>query len=395
MLAANVKPDVIDADEHVVENERVWDYLEAGEEKYRPTLVAEPDNPARQHWILDGEDLGPKFPSPNEKQSEEHVKRFGREVGTPVEARELSDVTQRLRHMNALGIDVQVLYNSLWLRPLTRRPEVEIALCWSWNRWLADVWKLGENRLRWTCVVPALTPTEAAPQIRFAKEHGAVGVCMRPFERGKLMTDPFYYPIYDEAERLDIPVTVHIANGNPDLFKLLNNEAGGGFSTFRVPTVTACYALIMSEIPRVFPKLRWGFIETSSQWVPWVVHEAVRRSQGGEHPISMSCFRDFGIYVSTQTDDDFSYVISYAGEEISSSAPTTAMAIPRANSMRFPVSKRWRASIRTSNGKFFPTIPDDFTASENIIVRQRTLFFEAANAGRPDPYRRCAELFET
>jgi predicted TIM-barrel fold metal-dependent hydrolase len=129
------------------------------------------------------------------------------------------------------------------------------------------------------------------------------------------MTDPFYYPIYDEAERLDIPVTVHIANGNPDLFKLLNNEAGGGFSTFRVPTVTACYALIMSEIPRVFPKLRWGFIETSSQWVPWVVHEAVRRSQGGEHPISMSCFRDFGIYVSTQTDDDFSYVISYAGEE--------------------------------------------------------------------------------
>jgi predicted TIM-barrel fold metal-dependent hydrolase len=138
---------------------------------------------------------------------------------------------------------------------------------------------------------------------------------MRPFERGKLMTDPFYYPIYDEAERLDIPVTVHIANGNPDLFKLLNNESGGGFSTFRVPTVTACYALIMSEIPRVFAKLRWGFIETSSQWVPWVVHEAVRRSLGGDHPVSMSCFRDYGIYVSTQTDDDFSYVISYAGEE--------------------------------------------------------------------------------
>src|SRR5437762_2235283 len=237
MLAANVKTDVIDADAHVVENERVWDYLEAGEEKFRPMLVADPDSPERQHWVLDGEDLGPKFPSPNEKQSEEHVKRFGREVGTPVQARELSDVTQRLRHMDALGIDVQVLYNSLWLRPLTRRPEVEIALCWSWNRWLADVWKLGENRLRWTCVVPALTPTEAAPQIRFAKEHGAVGVCVRPFGRGKLMTDPFYYPIYDEAERLDIPVTVHIANGNPELFKWLNNEAGGGFSTFRVPTL--------------------------------------------------------------------------------------------------------------------------------------------------------------
>ena len=284
MLTANVKTDVIDADAHVVENERVWDYLEGRRRKISPYVSGRPGQSGAPALGSRRRGSRPQVSSPNEKQSEEHVKRFGREVGTPVQARELSDVTQRLRHMDALGIDVQVLYNSLWLRPLTRRPEVEIALCWSWNRWLADVWKLGENRLRWTCVVPALTPTEAAPQMRFAKEHGAVGVCMRPFERGKLMTDPFYYPIYDEAERLDMPVTVHIANGNPDLFKLLNNEAGGGFSTFRVPTVTACYALIMSEIPRVFAKLRWGFIETSSQWVPWVVHEVVRRSLGGEHP---------------------------------------------------------------------------------------------------------------
>ncbi len=315
MSTGSVKTDVIDADAHVVESERVWDYLGDGEKKFRPTLVPAPDKPGSQIWLLDGENLGPKFPAPNEKQSEEHVKRFGREVATSVQARELSDVTQRLRHMDELGIDVQVLYNSLWITPLTRRPDAEIALCWSWNRWLADVWKLGKNRLRWTCVVPALTPQEALPQMRFAKEHGAVGVCMRPFERDRLMTDAYYYPIYDEAQRLDIPVTVHLANGNPELFKLMTNESGGGFSTFRIPTVTACYALIMSEIPRVFPKLRWGFIEVSSQWVPWLVHEAVRRSLGSEHPVSRNCFREYNIWVSTQTDDDFSYIISYTGEE--------------------------------------------------------------------------------
>src|ERR1043166_4184379 len=97
MLTANVNTDVIDADAHVVENERVWSYLEADEEKYRPSLVGDPENPERQHWVLDGEDLGPKFPSPNEKQSEEHVKRFGREVGTPVQARELSDRSEERR----------------------------------------------------------------------------------------------------------------------------------------------------------------------------------------------------------------------------------------------------------------------------------------------------------
>ncbi len=313
--SAQVKTEVIDADAHVVETERVWDYLEASEQKFRPTLITSPQNPQRQIWMLDGENLGSKFPSPNEVQSEEHLKKFGRQVATPVAAREVSNVVQRLRHMDELGIDVQVLFNSLWITPLTSRPDAEIALSWAWNRWLADIWRMGENRLRWTCVVPALTPSEALAQIRFAKEHGAVGVCMRPFERERMMTNPFYYPIYEEAQRLDIPVTVHLANGSPELFKLLTNDAGGGFSTFRVPTVTACYALIMSEIPRVFPKLRWGFIEVSSQWVPWVIHEAMRRSLGSARPVSKDCLREYNIYVSTQTDDDFRYVISYAGEE--------------------------------------------------------------------------------
>jgi predicted TIM-barrel fold metal-dependent hydrolase len=315
MTPAEVKTDIIDADAHVVESEQVWDYLDAGEQKYRPTLVTSAEDPKRQFWLLDGENLGPKFPSPDEAQSAEHFRKFGRDVATPVQARELSDVERRLRHMDDLGIDVQVLYNSLWITPLTSRPDAEIALCWSWNRWLADVWRQGQNRLRWTCVVPALTPCEAIPQIRFAKEHGAVGICMRPFERERLATDPFYYPIYDEAQRLDIPITVHLANGNPELFKLMTNEAGGGFSTFRVPTVTACYALIMSEIPRVFPRLRWGFIEVSSQWVPWVIHEAVRRSLGSAHAVSRDCLREYNIYVSTQSDDDFAYVISYSGED--------------------------------------------------------------------------------
>ncbi len=310
-----VKTDVIDADAHVVETERVWDYLERSEEKYRPRLMTSPENPARQIWVLDGENLGHKFPSPNEMQSQEHFKRFGREVGTSVAARELADVSERLRHMDALGIDVQILYNSLWITPLTGRRDAEIALCWSWNRWMADMWKAGEGRVRWTCVVPALTPKETISQIRFAKDHGAVGVCMRPFERDRMMTDPFYYPIYDEAERLGLPITVHLANGSPELLRMMTNEAGGGFSTFRIPTVTACYMLIMSEIPRVFPRLRWGFIEVSSQWVPWIVHETLRRSLGSKHPVADNPFKQFKIYVSTQCDDDFPYILSKAGED--------------------------------------------------------------------------------
>ena len=40
MSTSSAKANVIDADAHVVETERVWDYLEATEKKYRPTLVS-------------------------------------------------------------------------------------------------------------------------------------------------------------------------------------------------------------------------------------------------------------------------------------------------------------------------------------------------------------------
>jgi hypothetical protein len=42
-----------------------------------------------------------------------------------------------------------------------------------------------------------------------------------------------------------------------------------------------------------------------------------------------------------------------------------ACVIPKASSTRFPGSKRWTASICRSNGKFFPTIPDDSMGFED------------------------------
>ena len=45
MLSTSLKMDVIDAGAHVVENERVWDYLEAGKRKMLS------DNPRRFYGI--------------------------------------------------------------------------------------------------------------------------------------------------------------------------------------------------------------------------------------------------------------------------------------------------------------------------------------------------------
>ena len=74
--------------------------------------------------------------------------------GLPEAIREMRDIDGRLKHMDELDIDVQVLYPSLFLRPLTAKPEVEQAICRSYNQWLIDICNKGEGRLRWIAVVP-------------------------------------------------------------------------------------------------------------------------------------------------------------------------------------------------------------------------------------------------
>ena len=157
---------------------------------------------------------------------------------------------------------------------------------------------------------------ESIAQMRTAKENGAVAVCLRPLEGKRSMVDPYFYPIYEEAQRLDMAIAVHIANGNIPNMDLLTSFPGASATLymFRVPTVVACYMLMLSEVPRVFPDLRWGFIEASAQWIPWVCHEAARRSGVQGEIVPEDPFGEYKIFVTCQNDDDLPYILKYSGE---------------------------------------------------------------------------------
>jgi len=138
---------VIDADAHVLETERTWDYLEPSEQKFRPLLFSSLHDPGREYWVIDEKIRGFRPPTFTERQLRELSQRSGRNLETPQAAREMDDVELRLRHMDELGIDIQVLHNTFWIEQVSQRPDVEAALCRSWNRWLADMWKKGQGRL--------------------------------------------------------------------------------------------------------------------------------------------------------------------------------------------------------------------------------------------------------
>src|SRR5579871_1424771 len=296
---------VIDADAHVIETERTWEFVDPAMERYKPMIVRRVDghDPEKEFWVIDGQ---------------LRAKGHGNvSYTTPKESRELLDVQARLRHMDELGVDIQVLYPSM-LQWLTDNPEVEAAMWRSYNRWMAEVWAQGEGRLRWVCRLPLGTMEDAVTELRFAKAHGACGIFLRSVEGDRLPCNPYFFPLYEEASALDVPICVHASLANRTMLDLFSQDGdNGNFMKFKVSVFSVCHSLVMSNVPASFPRLRFGFIETSAQWVPYVANEIAKRfawKGRGANPAER-ILRDNHMYVACEITDDMPYVLKYAGED--------------------------------------------------------------------------------
>jgi predicted TIM-barrel fold metal-dependent hydrolase len=153
-------------------------------------------------------------------------------------------------------------------------------------------------------------------ELKFCQQNGACGVFMRGVEGHRLITDPYFYPLYEEISRLNMAVGVHVGNGNPQMLDLVAQYNGGGsFWKFRIPAIGAFHSIIMSEVPTLFPQLRFHWAEAAAQWIPYVVKDLQRRwaTQGKELPENP--LKEYRQFVSCQTDDDVDYVVKYSGED--------------------------------------------------------------------------------
>lgn len=305
---------IIDADAHLIEGAQTWSFMLKEERHLAPELLIS-QKTGIEFWrfedrVLANSNVG---------------------LNVPPESRDMLDVTARLKHMDELGIDIQVLYPTLFLRPTTARADVELAVHRGYNRWLAHIWKLGNDRLRWVVLPPLRSMNEAIEEVRFGKENGACGVFMRGHEEGRLLSDSSLFPLYQEAERLDLPICVHAGTGD---FTYYHQYGQDVFSRFKLPSVGAFNNLIYQGVPAKFPNLRWSFVETTAQWLPYAVNDLVIRTQAESafqrknagHVLtqarpkerninSSTILADNRVYVACQTTDDLAYIASCVGED--------------------------------------------------------------------------------
>lgn len=307
---------IIDADTHVDETEDTWEYMEESDRQFKPTTQypanPNPNLPPTRYWMIDG-------------RRQLRFVRGDEESGTVVESRELLDVQVRLKHMDQLGTDIQVIYPTLFLMEATERPEVSTALRHSYNRWLADRCGRSNGRLRWVCLPPLQNPDEAIKELRFAKEHGACGVLKKgDREAEKWAADPYFFPLYEEAERLDLPICFHTGSGIPD-FSPAREFTLGQFMRTKAAAVNGIETMLVNNIPAKFPKLRFGCIEAGASWVSFVDYDVRRRVKTNRNRVSVlsgpqtmlasNVFRDNRIYITCQVDEDLPYILKYVGED--------------------------------------------------------------------------------
>ena len=193
----------IDADAHVIETVQTWSYLGEAERRFTPQLMRQSFGAdllsnegaaVRDFWVIEGRAHGKD-----------------RNVGTNTsqESREMLKVEARLAHMDQLGIETQVLYPTLFLRPIVQEAERERALCKSYNRWMGDLWRQGKGRLRWVAKPPLRllekTPDAISEELEWARNNGACGIFMRGLECERALGDPYFYPLWEISSKLDLP----------------------------------------------------------------------------------------------------------------------------------------------------------------------------------------------
>jgi predicted TIM-barrel fold metal-dependent hydrolase len=168
------------------------------------------------------------------------------------------DVGERLREMDKAGIDMQVLSLS---SPGVETLEKENAITWAkkTNDELAQIVKEHPARFAGLAALPCQDPSVAAAELeRTIKMLGFKGAMIKSNIRGEYMDDKKYWPIFEKAEKLDVPIYLHPRQPSADMEKAYLKYPGmmSAMIGFGADVHLHVLRLMCSGLFDEFPRLR-------------------------------------------------------------------------------------------------------------------------------------------
>jgi predicted TIM-barrel fold metal-dependent hydrolase len=265
---------VFDIDAHVEEWAETFgdSHFEATQRHLRPTVVTREGS---AHWLIQDQ-IFPKLRGRgvNFLGTPTGHGVLERDVtvakGMTIESIELRSAEARLRDMDKEGIDVQVLYTTLFLvQPLAHNPAGVRAIYGSWNNWMADVCSKAPDRLKWVAVVDLQDPQAGIVELRRCKNLGAIGVVLLGTEQHRTWDRPEFDPFWAAAVDLNMPLSFHVGWCVPRLSEMYERPYDSLLTAFTFPLLMAYVSMVAGGVLDRHPQLRVGFLELGVGWVPW------------------------------------------------------------------------------------------------------------------------------
>jgi 2,3-dihydroxybenzoate decarboxylase len=186
-------------------------------------------------------------------------KSLGEEAGHDIPAQLLDLGEDRLRYMDAAGIDVQVLSITA-PGPQGFGKEVAVPMAVKSNNRLREAIDKHPDRFAGFAALPTADPEAAARELeRTVKELGFKGTMIHGHQQGSYLDDAKYRCIFECAAALDVPIYLHPTVPHPDVTRVYFDkyeELEGAAWGFAVDTSCHFLRLMFSGLFDAYPTLK-------------------------------------------------------------------------------------------------------------------------------------------
>jgi predicted TIM-barrel fold metal-dependent hydrolase len=202
------------------------------------------------------------------------IPRYGlRSLETAPGAKDERDIPLTKRWMDAVGVDVAVLFPTPMLAlGVHPQVEVEVALSRAYNRWLCERVLAREPRLVSMLYLPFNDPEATFQFVKeFGEKKGVVGF---------LITSTRYRPVHNNAymktyallEEMRLPIAFHSSYHWHDQAQgMLNRFISVHALGFVWYNMCHLANWIINGIPERFPKLKVMWLESGLAWIPFMM----------------------------------------------------------------------------------------------------------------------------